>query len=58
MLGVRGGRSSETLWVVLSTCIFNFSLHGGIEKSSGVALLGNEGEGLWGPLLGLGCRKV
>lgn len=38
--------------------IFNFSLDGRIEKSSRVALLGNEGEGLWGSLVGLGCRRV
>lgn len=46
------------LWVVFSSCIFNFSLDGGVEKSSRVALLGNGGEGWWGPLLGLGCRRV
>lgn len=57
MLGVRGSSSGETLWVALSSCVFNFSLDGGIEISSRVLLLGNEGEGLQGLLLGLGCRR-
>lgn len=56
MIGVRGGRCSETLG---SSFKLRFQFFPGwIEKSSRVALLGNEGEGLQGALLGLGCRRV
>ena len=58
MLCVRGVRSSETLRVVLSSCVFIFSLDGRAERPSRAALLRTEGEGLGAPLLGVGCRRV
>lgn len=58
MLCVRGVRSRETLGLILSSCVFIFSLDVRTERPSRPAPPRIEDKGLGGALLGVGYKRV